>query len=123
MMLFETRYFWAVFTGKDSEHVKKLRTIFETSKTRFASSISIYEVYKLTLAHEGKTLADLRTTTIKKQLTIVDVDSEIAEEGARISHKSRVPMADALIMATAKRLRVPCVTDDPHFTEVKTVWI
>lgn len=122
-MIFETRYFWAVFTGKDSEYVKKLKALFETSRTRFASSISLYEVYKLTLAQEGKTVADLRTTTIKKQLTIVDVNSEIAEEGARISHKLKVPMADALIMATAKRLRVPCVTDDPHFREVRKVWV
>jgi hypothetical protein len=32
-------------------------------------------------------------------------------------------MADSLIMATSKSLRVSCVTDDPHFTEVKRVWI
>lgn len=122
-MLFETRYFWAVFTAKDSEYVNRLKGIFDASKTRYASSISVYEVYKLTLVQEGKTLADLRATTIKKQLTIVDVDAEIAEEGAKISHKLRVPMADALIMASAKKLRVPCVTDDPHFTEVKRVWV
>lgn len=121
-MLFETRYFWAVFTSRDPEYVKKLRTVFEVSKTRFASSISIYEVYKLTLAQEGKTVADLRTTTMRKQFAIVDVNAEIAEEGARISHKLNVPMADALIMATAKTLRLPCVTDDPHFTAVKKVW-
>lgn len=122
-MLFETRYFWAVFTAKNPEYVNKLKKIFEASKTRFASSVSIYEVYKLTLAHEGKTVADLRITTIKKQLTMIDVDSQIAEEGALISHRLRVPMADALIMATAKKLRVPCVTDDPHFTEVRKVWV
>lgn len=121
-MLFETRYFWAVFTSRDPEYVKKLRTVFEVSKTRFASSISIYEVYKLTLAQEGKTVADLRTTTMRKQFATVDVNAEIAEEGARISHKLNVPMADALIMATAKTLRLPCVTDDPHFTAVKKVW-
>ncbi len=122
-MLFETRYFWAVFTAKDSEYVNKLRTLFETSKVRFASSISIYEVYKLSLAHEGKNVADLRVTTIKKQSTIADVDSEVAQEGAKISQKLKVPMADALIMATAKKLGVACVTDDPHFAEIKTVWV
>lgn len=122
-MLFETRYFLAVFTEKDSEDLKRLRVLFETSKTRVASSISIYEVYKLTLENEGKTVADLRTATIKKHFTIVDVNSEIAEEGARISRKLKVPMADALIMATAKMLHVPCVTDDQHYSEVKRVWV
>ena len=122
-MLFETRYFWAVFTAKDPDYLRKLRTLFETSKARFASSISLYEVYKLTLSHDDKAVADLRVNTIKKQFKIVDVNSEIAEEGAKISHRQRAPMADALIMATAKRLRVPCVTDDPHFTEVKKLWV
>ena len=122
-MLFETRYFWAVFTGKDQGFLKKLRALLQGSKAAFASSISIYEIYKLTLAHEGKTVADLRVTTISKEFTVVDVSSEIAEEGARIGHRLRVPMADALIMATARRLNVPCVTDDPHFTEVKRIWI
>ena len=121
-MLFETRYFWAVFTGRDQGLLKKLRALLQRSKATFASSISIYEVYKLTLAHEGKTVADLRVTTIRKEFIVVDVSPEIAEEGARISHRLRVPMADALIMATAKQLRVPCVTDDPHFAEVKKVW-
>jgi predicted nucleic acid-binding protein len=122
-LLFETRYFWAIFTAKDKETVKALRAIFDRSTTAFASSISIYEIYKLTLEHEGNAVAQLRATTIEKEFTVVDVDSEIAEEGARLNHRLRIPMADALIMATSKRLRLSCVTDDPHFTEVKRVWI
>jgi predicted nucleic acid-binding protein len=122
-LLFETRYFWAVFTSKDPERTKKLKALFEKAKTPYASSISIYEVYKLTVEHEDKEVAELRARTIAREYTIVDVSSEIAEEGARISHRLRVPMADSLIMATSKNLRVSCVTDDPHFTEVKRVWI
>lgn len=121
-MLFETRYFWAVFTARDGSTTNALRTIFDESKTAYASAISIYEVYKLTLEHEDKAVAQLRAAAIEREFVVVDVDAEIAKEGARINHKLRVPMADALIMATAKRLRVPCVTDDPHFTEVKRVW-
>ena len=111
-----------MFTAKNQEFLNRLRVIFEKSNVRFASSISVYEVYKLTLAREDKHIADTRVNTIKNQFTIVDVDSEIAEEGAKISHRLRDPMADALIMATAKQLRVSCVTDDPHFTDVKRVW-
>ena len=122
-MLFETRYFWAVFTTRDAVIVNKLRSIYEKSKTAYASSVSIYEVFRQTLGHEGKQVAELRARTITKEFTIVDVDAEIAEEGAWISHRLRIPMADSLIMATSKRLRVSCVTDDPHFTEVKRVWI
>ena len=122
-MLFDTRYFWAVFTTKDQGSIAKLKDILGETKTPYVSTISIYEVYKLTTGHDGRAVADLRVDTIKKQFRMIDVDSEIAEEGARISHKSKVPMADALIMATAKQLRLPCVTDDPHFIEVKKVWV
>jgi predicted nucleic acid-binding protein len=122
-VLFDTRYFWAVFTSKNPEFSQKLRSVFEGSKTAFASSISLYEVYKLTISQEGRAVADLRVNSIKKEFTIIDVDPEIAEEAARISHRVKVPMADALIMATARKLRVPCATDDPHFTEVKRIWV
>ncbi|MDG6900253.1 MAG: PIN domain-containing protein [Nitrososphaerota archaeon] len=122
-MLFDTRYFWAVFTSKSPEETSRLKTLLEKSKSAFASSVTIYEVYKLTLAGEGRAVAKLRTDTIEKEFDVIDIDKEIAEQGAEISHKLHVPMADALIMATSKRLRLPCVTDDPHFAEVKKVWI
>jgi predicted nucleic acid-binding protein len=122
-VLFDTRYFWAVFTSKSSDETKELKTLYERSKPAFVSSVTIYEVYKLSLAGEGRTIAKLRADTIEKEFNVIEVDSDIAEQGAEIGHKLGVPMADALIMATSKRLRLPCVTDDPHFTEVKKVWI
>ncbi len=122
-MLFETRYFWVIFNEKDSEYIKRLRSIFERSKTRFVSSITIYEVHKLTLESEGEVVAELRISTIQKDFDVIGVNSAIAEEGARIAHAHKTPMADSLIMATAKVLKLPCVTDDRHFGHVKTVWI
>ncbi|MDG6916277.1 MAG: PIN domain-containing protein [Nitrososphaerota archaeon] len=122
-MLFDTRYFWAVFTSKSPEEMSKLKALLEKSKSAFASSVTIFEVYKLTLAGEGRAVAKLRADTIEREFDVIDVDKEIAEQGAEISHKLHVPMTDALIMATSKRLRLPCVTDDPHFSEVKKVWV
>ena len=122
-MLFETRYFWALFAEKDPEYLKRLRLIFDRAQRRLVSSITIYEIHKLTLETEGEIVAELRVSTIKRDFRVLDVDSEIAMGGARIAHSARTPMADSLIMATAKKLRLPCVTDDPHFKGVKTVWI
>ena len=68
-MLFETRYFWTVFTSKDIETTQKLRTIFEKAKTPLASAVSIYEIYKLTIGHEDKAVAELRTRTIADEYT------------------------------------------------------
>lgn len=122
-MLFETRYFWAVFTSRKEETMSRLKALFDRAKTAYASSITVYEVYKQTLTNEDKAVARLRVDTIKRDFDIIDVDSQIAEEGADMSHRLRIPMADSLIMATAKRFNLPCVTDDPHFSEVKRVWV
>jgi len=122
-MLFETRYFWAVFTSRSPETTSKLRTLFDKSKSAYTSPITIYEVFKQTLANEDKTVAKLRTGTITREFNVIDVDSQIAEEGAEMSHRLRIPMADSLIMATAKRYNLACVTDDPHFSEVKRIWV
>jgi len=122
-MLFDTRYFWAIFSSRDKETTSRLKSLLDKSKSAYVSSITIYEVFKLTLASEDKTAAKLRVSTIANEYEVVDVDSEIAAEGASISHRLRIPMADSLIMATAKQLHLSCVTDDPHFTEVKRIWI
>ncbi len=87
------------------------------------SSITIYEIFKLSMEKEGRDVADLRASIIESEFDVVSVESEIAREGARFSAKLRIPMCDALIMATAKKLQVACVTDDPHFTEVRRVWV
>jgi predicted nucleic acid-binding protein len=122
-MLFETRYFWAVFTSKGEETTRKIKGLFERAKTAYASSVTIYEIYKQTLANENRAVAKLRVYAITREFEVISVDSQIAEEGAEISHRLRTPMADSLIMATAKRFNLPCVTDDPHFSEVRRVWI
>jgi len=56
----------------------------------------------------------------------VNVDWELAKKAALVWKKYRVPMADAVIAATAMRLRAFCVTNDKHFVkmkELKTRWV
>jgi predicted nucleic acid-binding protein len=123
-MLFETRYFLVRFATKDSGQLSKLRSLLhKAGERRLASVITVYEVYKISLEEEGKDVAEIRADAIEREFEIVGIDSETAREGARLSSKLRIPMADSLIMATAKKFRVSCVTDDPHYSEVKRVWI
>jgi len=121
--VYDTRYFWAIYTTKDPEQIGKLKSLLVEKRHRRVSSITLYEIYKLSIANEGKDVAELRCNLVKKDMQVVSVDSYIAEAAARISHQGRIPMADALIMATAKIIGAECITDDPHFTLVKTRWI
>ncbi len=105
-MPFDTRYFWTLFTEKDQGSLRRLRKLFEASREPSVSSISIYEVYKLTLEKEGRIVAELRTAAINEEFTVIEVNSRKAEEGARNGHRLRVPMADTIKVATAKELSV-----------------
>lgn len=51
-MLFETRYVWTVFTSGSPGLTSKLEVLFERSKFACASSATIHEVCKQTLAGE-----------------------------------------------------------------------
>lgn len=121
--VYDTRYFWAIYTTKDPDKIGKLKSLLVERRHRFVSSVTLYEIYKLSIANEGKDAAGLRCNLVKKDMQVASVDSGIAEEAARISHQGKIPMADALITATAKIVDAECITDDPHFTLVKTRWI
>ena len=122
-MLFDTRYFWARFAPTEVDQLRRLKDIFDKAQSRLVSSITLYEIMKLSVEKEGKDVAEIRVTAIRKEFKIVNVDAEISSEAGILAARLRIPMADALIMATAKKMRVPCVTDDPHYSEVKRVWI
>ena len=38
-MLFDTRYFWAIFSSKDEETTSKLKSLLDRSKSAYVSSI------------------------------------------------------------------------------------
>ena len=103
--------------------MKKLRSLFERARERLVSSVTIFEIFKLSMDREGKDVAELRAAAMLNDFEVVPVDAEIAREGGRLGARLKIPLADALIMATAMRLRLACVTDDPHYTEVKKVWV
>ncbi len=121
--VYDTRYFWAIYTIKDADQIAKLKSLLMEKRHGFVSAVTLYEIYKLSIANEGKDVAEIRCNLVKKEMRVVSVNGEIAEEGARISYRAKVPMADAMIMATAKLLGAECVTDDPHFRVAKTRWI
>ena len=61
-----------------------------------------------------------------KEFEVVPMDEELAVLSAEIRSKYRIPMADSVIAATARLHRLECVSDDPHFAqvkEIKTRWI
>jgi predicted nucleic acid-binding protein len=77
-------------------------------------AIVLYEVRKILLQRQPKTIADLFVSEALRR-AVVPVDQEIALSAAVISLQHELPMADALIYATAEINGAELVTSDAHF--------
>jgi predicted nucleic acid-binding protein len=125
-VVYDTRFIAAIYYPKDQHEAAGIRDELASTLSRYISSLTIYETYKLSLETEGKQTADLRADLLRQDFTIVNVDWELAKKAALVWKKHHVPMADAVIAATAMRLRASCVTNDEHFLKMKeleTRWV
>ncbi len=125
-VVYDTRFISAMYSPKDDDERFKIRHELTTILSRYISSLTIYETYKISLETEDRQTADLRIRLLKQDFTIVNVDWNLARSAALIWKKYHVPMADAIIAATAMHLKAQCVTNDAHFLrmrEIKTRWV
>jgi predicted nucleic acid-binding protein len=122
--VYDTRFFMEFYNSKDPALLEKIRKE-KSRREKYVSAIAIHELYKLSLANEGKEVAKLKVTFLKQEFKIVPVDSQIAEVSADLRQKYKLSMGDSMIAATALSLNAVCFSDDPHFSqikEIKTVW-
>jgi toxin FitB len=77
-------------------------------------SLTLYEVFKRVLQQrdEGKAL---EAVAVMQQGVVVDLDARLALSAARISHESKLPMADSVILATAHANGATVWTQDADF--------
>jgi len=83
-------------------------------------TISLYEVFKAVLRQRGEALA-LEAVALMKQGRIVPLDAETALSAATISTKLKIPMADSVILATARANRALLWTQDSDFKGLDNV--
>jgi predicted nucleic acid-binding protein len=122
---YDTRFFVEFFYSKNQSQHKKLSEE-KKRKEKYISAIVIHELYKLSLVREGRETAKLRATLMKKDFQVVPVDDQIAQISAELRQKYNLSMGDSMIAATASLLKAVCITDDPHFKQIKeieTTWI
>jgi len=125
-VLYDTRFVAAIYYPNDEDEASRIRKELTSNLTRYVSSVTVYELYKLTLESEGREVAELRIELLKREFSITNLDWKIAREAALLWKKYRVPMADAVVAATAQQLKASCVTNDPHFgkiREIRSRWV
>jgi predicted nucleic acid-binding protein len=123
--VYDTRFFIELYNSKD-ELTKKKASKEKQRKKRYVSAVVVHELYNNSLSKEGRETARLKVAFLKKEFEIIPVDDQVAEVSAELRHKYHLSMGDSMIAATASVLKATCITDDPHFKQIKeieTSWI
>ncbi len=105
---------------------KKRQKLKKRNRERYVSAVAVHELYRLTLSREGRESAKLRISLLKQTFKVVAVDEQIAQLSAELRQKYQLSMGDSMIAATAAMLNAVCISDDPHFKQIKeihTAWI
>jgi predicted nucleic acid-binding protein len=104
----------------DSKNAKNFSAPIQDIKDLIVSAINIYEVFKKVLIQTDENSA-LQAIAIMQQATIVDVNSQIGIEAAKISAENSIPMADSIIIATARSHNATIWTQDADFKDFENV--
>ena len=86
-------------------------------------AISIFEVFKWVLREHGEAQA-IQAAAVMQCAQVVDLDTRLALAAAQISHALQLPMADSIILATARDQQARLHTMDSDFRGIADVeWI
>ena len=83
-------------------------------------SISLLEVFKWVLRERGEDAA-LQAVALMQQGTVVDLDVALAIRAAKLGLELRVPLADSVILATARAYDAILWTQNADFAAVDRV--
>jgi len=82
--------------------------------------ICVYEVFKKLLQQSGINEAQVHISDMK-QGKIIEIDESLALSAAKLSADLKLPMADSLILATARANEAILWTQDEHFKDLDGV--
>ena len=92
----------------------------ETIDDLIVPTISLYEVFKRVLQQRGENDA-LEAVALIMQGEVVALDTTLALSAAKLSADLRLPMADSIILATARSEGAVLWTQDAHFKDLEGV--
>lgn len=86
----------------------------EDTATLLVPTIVILEVFKRVLQQSGE-VAALQVAAAMEQGKVVDLDASIALSAATLGARHGLPLADSVILATARAHDALVLTQDVHF--------
>ena len=92
----------------------------EDTRNLLVPVICIYEVFKRILQQSGLSAAQTNIADMKSG-KIIELDESLALSAAKLSADLRLPMADSIILATARVNNATLWTLDEHFKDLEGV--
>ncbi len=92
----------------------------EATDELLVPTLTLYEVFKRVLQQRQEGDA-LRAVALMQQGSVVDLDARLALAAARVSLETRMPMADSVVLATARLHDATLWTQDADFERLPGV--
>ena len=89
-------------------------------ETLIVPTLAVYEVFRRVLQQRDETAA-LQAAALMQQGKLVDLDAGLTLLAAKLSVELELPMADAIMLATARRFGALLWTQDADFEGIADV--
>ncbi len=110
---------WLEFFS-ESKNAKIFAKPIENVAELLVPSITIAEVFKKILQTKDEQSA-LKVAAHMRQGQVVDLDTNLAMSAARIGYELKLPLADSIILATARLYDAILWTQDEDFKNIEGV--
>ena len=107
----------------DGPQANEFAPAIETSSQLIVPTLSLLEVFKWVLREHGERAA-IQATALMQRGHVVGLSAQLALEAAQLGLAHHLPMADSVILATARRHKARLLTLDSDFSNLSdVVWI
>ena len=104
----------------DELNAKHFLTPLKDTPSLVVPVVTIYEVFKVVLRESSENEA-LQAAAAMQKGTVVDLTAQLAIAASKLSLEHALPMADSIILATAKAFEAILWTQDSDFKNIAGV--
>ena len=101
----------------DEPNAKHFLTPLNDTASLVVPTVTIYEVFKVVL-RESRENEALQAVVAMQKGTVVDLTAPLAIAASKLSLEHNLPMADSIILATAREFDATVWTQDSDFKNV-----
>ena len=104
----------------DEPNAEHFLTPLNDTDSLVVPTVTIYEVFKVVLRESGENEA-LQAAVAMRKGKVVDLTASLAIAASKISLAHKIPMADSIILATARKFDATIWTQDSDFKNLDGV--